>query len=125
MFQTKIFSKVTASHLKEHNETLILREIYAHKTISRVKLAQLTHLSKPSVTELTQSLIKKGLITEAGQGKVTDQEGERPTLLGFYPHASQIISVLLSHTPGHCMLLHLPVHIIVQKSLPANGATST
>jgi len=125
MFQTKIFSKVTASHLKEHNETLILREIYAHKTISRVKLAQLTHLSKPSVTELTQSLIKKGLITEAGLETVSDKVGKRPTLLAFNPDASQIIAIVLSDTAVIGTLLNLRVRIIEQQSLPMNGATST
>src|SRR5258708_23764889 len=125
MFQTKIFSKVTASHLKEHNETLILREIYAHKTISRVKLAELTHLPKPSLTELKQSLIKKGLITEAGQEMVTDKVGKRPTLLEFNPDASQIIAIVLSDTAVIGTLLNLRVRIIEQQSLPMNGATST
>src|SRR5579859_2456033 len=118
MLQTNRFTKVTATHLKQHNETLILREIYAHKSISRVKLAQLTGLSRPSVTELTQGLIKKGLITEVGPERVTDKVGKRPTLLAFNPDASQIIAIVIGDTQITGSLLNLRVKVIEEKSLP-------
>src|SRR5215468_9401774 len=66
-------SKATTSQLKKHNESLILREIYGHETISRVRLAALTHLSRPSVTEITQGLLDKGLILELGPESVQDK----------------------------------------------------
>ncbi|HLY24904.1 MAG TPA: ROK family transcriptional regulator [Aggregatilineales bacterium] len=122
MLQANRFSKVTATHLKQHNETLILREIYAHKSISRVKLAQLTGLSRPSVTELTQGLIKKGLINEVGPERVTDKVGKRPTLLAFNPDASQIIAIVIGDTQITGSLLNLRVKVIEEKSLPMDGA---
>ncbi len=116
--------KVTPSHLKKHNEALILREIYAHKTISRVKLAQLTHLSRPSVTELTQSLKEKGLITDIGPEQVLDKVGKKPTLLALNPDAYQIIGVVLTDTHAVGSLLNLRMKVLEQQSVPLNGTKS-
>src|SRR5262249_12050331 len=64
MLSTRPSSKATPTHLKKHNEGLILSAIYAREAISRVQLARLTHLSRPAVTELTYGLLERGLISE-------------------------------------------------------------
>ncbi len=114
--------KVTTTHVKKHNEALILRAIYDHESISRVTLAELTHLSRPSVTELTQSLLKKGLIVEVGPEKVVEKVGKKPTLLAFKPDAYQIIAVVVSDTTLIGTLLDMRVQVIEELSLPMNGA---
>jgi N-acetylglucosamine repressor len=115
--------KVTTTYLKKHNEALILRAIYAHESISRVNLAGLTHLSRPSVTELTQSLLKKGLIAEIGPEKVSEKVGKKPTLLAFKPDAYQIIAVVVSDTTLLGTLMDLRIQEIEAQSLPMNGAS--
>src|SRR5258706_10985592 len=59
MLSTRPSTKATPTHLKRHNEGLILSAIYAREAISRVQLARLTHLSRPAVTELTFGLLER------------------------------------------------------------------
>ncbi|MEO8611172.1 MAG: ROK family transcriptional regulator [Chloroflexota bacterium] len=117
-------SKATTSQLKKHNESLILREIYAHDTISRVRLAQLTHLSRPSVTEITQGLLEKGLILELGPESVQDKVGKKPTLLALNPDAYQIIGIVLTDTTALGTLLDLRMKTISQQIVPIQDLTS-
>lgn len=122
--QTKS-SKVTSSHLKQLNEALVLRAIYTHKAVSRVRLAQLTHLSRPSITELTQGLIARGLVTEEGLDQEPHKVGKKPQLLTFNADAYQMIAVVLNDTSIICALLNLRGVVIERESVPMNGAKST
>ncbi len=112
----KTVSKVTPAHLKKHNEALLLREIYAHESISRVRLAELTHLSRPSVTELTQGLIERGLITEIGPELVQDKVGKKPTLLALNPDVFQMIGIVLKDSTVIGSLLDLRMQIQAQQT---------
>lgn len=112
----KTISKVTPAHLKKHNESLLLREIYAHESISRVRLAELTHLSRPSVTELTQGLIERGLIMEIGPEFVQDKVGKKPTLLALNPDAFQMIGIVLKDSTVIGFLLDLRMQIHAQQT---------
>jgi len=124
LLQNKLDRKVTPTHLKQHNEALILREIYAHESISRVNLAKLTHLSRPSVTELTQGLIEKGLIAELGPENVFDKVGKKPTLLAINPDAYQMVGIVLNNTSITASLLDLRMHIVGQERVALNDITS-
>ncbi len=116
-------SKATTSQLKKHNESLLLREIYAHETISRVRLAELTHLSRPSVTEITQGLLEKGLVVELGPESVQDKVGKKPTLLALNPDAYHIIGVVLTDTTATGSLLDLRMNLIAQQIIPIQNVT--
>jgi N-acetylglucosamine repressor len=117
-------SKATTSQLKKHNESLILREIYAHETTSRVRLAELTHLSRPSVTEITQVLLEKGLIVEVGLESVQDKVGKKPTLLALNPDAYHIIGIVLTDTTATGSLLDLRMNTIAQQIVPIQDITA-
>jgi N-acetylglucosamine repressor len=117
-------SKATTSYLKKHNESLILREIYAHNSVSRVRLAELTHISRPSVTELTQSLIERGLVVEIGPESVQDKVGKKPTLLALNADAYHIIGVVLTDTTASAFLLDLRMNLLSQQSIPIQDVMS-
>ena len=117
-------SKATTSQLKKHNESLILREIYAHDTISRVRLAALTHLSRPSVTEITQGLLEKGLIVELGPESVQDKVGKKPTLLALNQDAYHIIAIVLTEATAIGSLLDLRMNTITQQIVPIQDLTA-
>lgn len=123
LLKTNFDQKATPTYLKKHNEALLLREIYAHKAVSRVQLAKLTKLSKPSVTELTQGLIEKGLIYEIGPEHVRDKVGKKPTLLALNSDAYQMICVAIHHTTIVVSLLDLRVQVIEMERVPLNGLT--
>ena len=69
------------SLVKTTNQNLILREIRAHKQLSRSELAKRLHLSNPSVSKHVDELLAKGLLVETGS-LVTDI-GRRPIMLKF------------------------------------------
>jgi N-acetylglucosamine repressor len=124
MLKSNSLYKATTSHLKKHNESLILREIYSRETISRVRLAQLTHLSRPSVTELTQGLIERGLVVELGPEDVQDKVGKKPTLLALNPDAYQLIGLVLTDTTAIVSLLNLRMQVIDQQTTPIRDITA-
>jgi N-acetylglucosamine repressor len=117
MFKNKPSDKVTPTHLKQHNETLLLRAIYAHNAISRVQLANITNLSRPSVSELTQGLIKRGLVDEIGPDQVTDKVGKKPTLLALNPDAHQMIAVLVGDIEIRAVLMNLRMQVIQRETV--------
>ena len=85
--------KLTAQHQQLHNKALILSAIYAHAAISRVEVARITGLSRPTVSELTQKLIDDGLVEAGGLQARRSKAGKRPTLLTLNPRAYQLIVV--------------------------------
>jgi predicted NBD/HSP70 family sugar kinase len=125
MIPSATSNKATTASLKRHNETLLLREIYAHPAISRVRLAALTNLSRPSVTELTQNLIKRGLVIEVGPEKQTDRVGKKATLLTFNKDIYQLVTATVNDVVLTAALLDLRMEVLEQRSVPMNGATST
>jgi len=85
--------KLTAQHQQLHNKALILSAIYAHAAISRVDVARVTGLSRPTVSELTQKLIDDGLVEEGGLQARRRTAGKRPTLLALKPEAYQLVVI--------------------------------
>ncbi len=123
LLKTNLDQKATPTYLKKHNEALLLREIYARPSVSRVQLARLTKLSKPSVTELTQGLIEKGLICEMGPEYVQDKVGKKPTLLALNSDAYQMVCVVIHNTSIVVSLLNLRVQVLEMEHVPLNGLT--
>jgi predicted NBD/HSP70 family sugar kinase len=123
MLNTRLSSKATPGQIKQHNEALILREIYARATISRAQLARLTHLSRPAVTELTQGLLEKGLICDAGPEKTFDKVGKKAQLLAFNPDAYQIVAVAVTNSAVICTLFNLRANAVARRSVQRSGAT--
>jgi N-acetylglucosamine repressor len=123
LLKSNFDQKATPKYLKKHNEALLLREIYAHQAVSRVQLAKLTKLSKPSVTELTQGLIEKGLIFDIGPEDVRDKVGKKPTLLALNSDAYQMVCVVIHSTTIVVSLLDLRVQVIELEKVPLNGST--
>jgi predicted NBD/HSP70 family sugar kinase len=113
-------NKATISQLKRHNEALVLREIYACDEISRVNIAERTHLSRPSVTEITQGLLQRGLITEVGPESRTSV-GKKPTLLALNPNAFELITITINDDLITGARLNLRVEMLEQVSQPVSG----
>jgi Mn-dependent DtxR family transcriptional regulator len=67
--------KATRAGVKEHNRRLILRFVFSGEAVSRVKLARLTGLAKPTVSDIVSDLIEDGLLEESGRGEATESGG--------------------------------------------------
>jgi predicted NBD/HSP70 family sugar kinase len=85
--------KATFDQLRRHNRQLLLRAVYLGLADSRAALAQMTGLTKPTVSSLVAELIDDGLLAEGGQGPASESGGKRPRLLVFEADARQIIGL--------------------------------
>ena len=56
--------KRSHSHIKQHNLRLILNTFIEHDLLARTQICRLTHISMPTVSSLTEELIKKGIVNE-------------------------------------------------------------
>lgn len=86
-------SKATREQLREHNRRLVLRILYQGEVNTRAGLANVTGLTKPTISNLIGELISEGLVTEEGLGRSSGSGGKRPTLLAFNPSARHLIGV--------------------------------
>ena len=69
--------------IKELNEKLVLRTIHENLRIDRASIAKITGLSPATVTKITASLMKQGMIREVGSAESSG--GRRPVLLSLNP----------------------------------------
>jgi predicted NBD/HSP70 family sugar kinase len=122
VFNRIFSSKATPAQIKQHNAALLLREIYAREAISRVQLARLTGLSRPSVTELMQGLIEKGLVCELGPEDISDKVGKKAQLLALNPDAFQLVCIAVSNATVTGSLFNLRMQAATQEALPLHDA---
>lgn len=90
-----------------------------------MQLANLTNLSRPSVTELTQGLIRRGLVTEVGPEQVADKVGKKPTLLAFNPDAFNLVAIVIGDTEVIGKLTDLRIQAVDEECAPLEGVVGT
>lgn len=86
--------KATQQQTKEHNRNLVLRNLFDHEAISRAEIAQITGLTRTTVSELVCELMDQGLVHEIGFGESLG--GKSPILLSLIPNSRYIIGVDLA-----------------------------
>jgi glucokinase len=85
--------RIKAPASKSLNGVGLLNLICEHGPVSRAALANLTHLSKPTVSSIMDDLIRRGLVIEEGLGKSGVSGGKRPTLVRFNTQHGFLIAV--------------------------------
>ena len=83
--------KVTREQKKEHNRNLVFMTILNKETISRADIANITHLTRTTVSGIVAELIEEGLVQEVGIGSSTG--GKSPILLSVVEDARTIIGL--------------------------------
>ncbi|NOX35546.1 MAG: ROK family transcriptional regulator [Deltaproteobacteria bacterium] len=76
-----MLEKQSQFNVKLNNLQLILKTIINHETLSRADLVRLTHISKPTVSNLIEDLLGQDLVLEIGQGH--SRTGRKPILIKF------------------------------------------
>jgi predicted NBD/HSP70 family sugar kinase len=71
------------SLLKKINKNIVLNIVRSKGPISRAKLSRITKISRPTISNIIDSLYKDKLIKKAGLGKSTKKGGTKPTLYKF------------------------------------------
>ena len=96
-------------HVKAFNRFAIIRAIQEHGPISRTALAQLTKLSKSSISTITAELLRQQVI---GLHSVGESSGGRPaTYLAFDASAGYVIGLDLANDPVTILLTDLQAQV--------------
>jgi len=75
------------------NTSLVLREIWTHREISRVQIAKNLDLDKSTVTSIVAGLLEKGVVEETAIGKAGPQGGRKPVLLKLNGSKGSVIGI--------------------------------
>ncbi len=96
----------------------VLKLIWDKRRTSRAEIARLAGLSRSTVSEIIDSILRTGLIAEVGAGKSSG--GRRPIVLEFQDEARCILGVDLGATHVSVVLMDLrgKVHVWKEKKHP-------
>ncbi len=86
--------KATYLQTKHHNRDLVLRTIFESESISRAEVARVTRLTRTTVSEVVNSLLKEGLVEEIGKGESIG--GKTPILLSIVADSRYMIGLNLA-----------------------------
>jgi len=111
--------KATREQTRFHNSRLVLRLIYDHGRISRAEIARLTGLTRTTVSEVADELIRDGLIEEIGVGPSAG--GKPPILLGVKDEARHLIGVDLANNEFRGAVVNLRGEVRHRTVLPLQG----
>lgn len=100
-------------HKEEPLANSVRRLVWKVKRTTRADIARQTGLSRSTVSEIVESLLKTGLVAEAGAGR--SRGGRRPIVLEFQDEAGCILGVDLGATHVSVVLTDLRGHVLSWK----------
>lgn len=110
--------------IRKINRNIILKFIRAEQVITKSRLYELTNLSKQTINNIVSSLIKKGLVIEAGYGKSTDEGGKKPLLVKFNPNAYYLVGAMIGLNRIKCGITNLNGEILIEKNIKTQRKSS-
>lgn len=108
--------KATSQDTKVHNTRLVLKTIYDRAQISRIEIARLTHLTRPTVSDIVADLTRSGLVEEIGPGPSIG--GKRPILLRMADDSRCLLGIDLANSQFRGAAINLRGQIKHRVSLP-------
>ena len=113
---------INASAMRQYNRRMLLNEI-RRQPVSRAELAERTHLTRASVTQIIEELIGEGLVVE-GASVERSRLGRRSTLLNINPSAGAILGVNLSRGQCDVGAVDLLGTVLRHRALPVPGRSA-
>ncbi len=108
--------KATHEQTRIHNTRLVFSTIYERGEVSRAEIARITHLTRPTVSDVVEDLIGQGLIEEVGHAPSTG--GKRAILLRVNADSRCLIGIDLAREDFRGALLNLHGEIKQRINLP-------
>ena len=105
-----MLAKQSQSSVKFNNLQLILKTLIEHDALSRADLVRLTYISKPTVSNLVEDLLKKNLVREIGRG--TSRTGRKPILITFNSTLKYFLVFTIGREDFHIALSDLKGKIL-------------
>lgn len=84
-----------AKLVKAHNRSLVLKIILQNEDVSRKDIADITGLTRATITKIVGSMIERGLIHEKGTDCESRGSGRKPVALGVNRQKFKIISLYI------------------------------
>lgn len=109
-----MLAKQSQSNVKLNNLHLILNTIIQHEPLSRADLVRLTHISKPTVSNLVDELITRDLVLEIGEGR--SRTGRKPILLKFNSTRKYLLGFNTGRNDYHVALANLKGDILQEQN---------
>lgn len=116
-------AKATHQRTRNHNERLVFRTIFDRDRISRADVARATGLTRTTVSQVVDTLIRRKMVKEVGTGKSTG--GKSPILLSVPSNARQLIGVDLGSTEFRGAIVNLRGEIQYALTMPLDGRQGT
>ena len=111
---------INASVMRAINRRLILNEIRM-RPISRAELAEVTHLTRASVTQIVEDLIAEGIVMETSVvGRM--RLGRRSTQLGIPPNAGCFLGVVLGRHRLSAGAIDMSGEVVSHRTVPLDGS---
>ncbi|CCU84200.1 MULTISPECIES: ROK family transcriptional regulator [Mesotoga] len=109
------------SRLIESRTDEILRIVRGRESTSRVQLAKLTGLSKPTISSIVNALVAEGVITENGLGKSKSSGGRKPINISFAKDYRYVLSIDIGGTKTIFALIDLDGNITNSETIPSDA----
>lgn len=109
-----MLAKQSPANIKQNNLHLILDTIIQHEPLSRADLVRLTHISKPTVSNLVDELIARNLAYEIGEG--SSRTGRKPILIKFNSARKYFLAFNAGRDDYHVALADLKGTIIEEQN---------
>ncbi|AEW05612.1 transcriptional regulator, MarR family [Sulfobacillus acidophilus DSM 10332] len=103
------------SLMRKMNEIAVLTVVRRHAPISRRRIAEITGLTKSTVTVAVQRLFSKNILMELGS--VSTGPGRPEIMLGLNPQAGYILGAAIDVATYQILLFDLEAHILSQKTV--------
>ncbi len=110
--------KATLRETREHNEQLVLATIYDDGPVSRAEVARRTGLTRTTVSDVVDRLIRAGLAREVGRGPSTG--GKAPILLQVPDDARLLVGVDLGDAVFRAATVNLRGEILHRIEVPSD-----
>ena len=105
------------SKLTEIRTSEILRIIRERKSTSRVQIAKLTGLSKPTISSIVNDLVEEGVVRENGLGQSKSSGGRKPINISFAKDYRNVLSVDIGGTKTIFALIDLDGNILKRDTI--------
>lgn len=103
-------------HVKWQNRAAVLQTLWRYQPLSRKDLADRTHLTPATLTNIIADYLATGLLQEIGLGEQT--VGRRPMMLSFVPEYGTIVGVNLSRQRLRIALFDLRLRMLQLNDWP-------
>ena len=106
--------------MRQINQGLVLNLLRNHKELSRTQIAELSLLSKPTISRVINDLLDNDIVIETREGNSASTGGRKPVMITLNSKGRYVVGVDLGTTNTVVAMANLKGEIIKKKRVPTN-----